>query len=104
MIKFKNFSHFSLAFPLKRGYNKDVDRTVYSKGGDVNLKQISLKAMRVDAELTQKDAANALNCSIDKIKYIEGEGGKKVSYNDLKTLTELYGFEIADVRLPDLCS
>lgn len=56
--------------------------------------------MRVDAGLTQAEAAEALNCSIDKIQWIEGKGSSTATFRDLEVLADLYGFDVGDVRIP----
>ena len=56
--------------------------------------------MRVDAGLTQAEAAEALNCSIDKIQWIEGKGSSTATFRDLEVLADLYGFDVGDVRVP----
>ena len=56
--------------------------------------------MRVDAGLTQAEATEALNCSIDKIQWIEGKGSSTATFRDLEVLADLYGFDVGDVRVP----
>jgi len=59
---------------------------------------VSLKAARVNAGLTQMDAANALGKSKQTIVNWEN-GSSAIKYVDLVRLAELYGAPIEMLRL-----
>ena len=66
------------------------------KGGD-NMK-ISLKAARVNANLTQQEVADKIKVS--KHTIINWEKGKtNVGYAPLKVLSEIYNIEIENIFL-----
>lgn len=61
--------------------------------------KISLAAARVNANLTQKEAAKLLN--INKCTMINWEKGKSSpKYTQMKKLCELYGVTLDDIFLP----
>ena len=63
--------------------------------------RVSLKAMRVNSELTQAQVAEKMNISIDRVKYLESsEGSSKISYEDLISLCSIYKCSIDDIILP----
>ena len=63
--------------------------------------RVSLKAMRVNSEMTQADVAGRMNISIDRVKYLESpEGSAKISYEDLISLCSLYNCTVDDIILP----
>lgn len=62
--------------------------------------KVSLKAMRVHRELTQKEVAERLNVSVDRIKYLEGEGENTISYKDVVALCSIYNCSLDDIDLP----
>ncbi len=63
--------------------------------------KVSLKAMRVNSEMTQEDVANSLNITVDRVKYLESvEGSSKISYENLLMLCNLYHCTIDDIILP----
>lgn len=63
--------------------------------------KVSLKAARVNAELTQMEVAEKLGISVDKIKYLETkEGSAKITYETLLALCEIYNCTLDDIFLP----
>lgn len=61
--------------------------------------RISLAAARVNANMTQAEAAKALQVSNQTIVNWE-KGARKPSYATLKALSELYGIPINNIFLP----
>lgn len=61
--------------------------------------KISLKAARVNAELTRKEVVKHLGFSIDTLKSIEN-GKREVKITELYILCELYNCTIDDIFLP----
>lgn len=63
--------------------------------------KVSLKAARVNANMRQKEAAEALGVSVDRIKYLETpEGSINISYETLLKLCAVYGCTPDDIFLP----
>ena len=63
--------------------------------------RVSLKAMRVNAELTQAEVAAKMDISVDRVKYLESpEGSSKISYEDLLAFCSLYNCTVDDIILP----
>jgi DNA-binding XRE family transcriptional regulator len=63
--------------------------------------KVSLKAMRVNAELTQMEVASELKVPVDRVKYIESkEGSARISYETLLKLCSLYHCSVDDIFLP----
>ena len=63
------------------------------KGGEKMDFKISLKAARVNADMTQKEAAKLLN--VDKSTIISWEKGKThPDYIKAKKLSEIYGIQL----------
>lgn len=63
--------------------------------------KVSLKAARVNANLRQRQAAEALGVSIDRIKYLEtSEGSANINYETLLKMCALYGCTPDDIFLP----
>lgn len=63
--------------------------------------KVSLKAARVNAEMRQSQVADALNISVDRVKYLESkEGSSKITYQDLIRFCSLYGCSTDDILLP----
>lgn len=63
--------------------------------------KVSLKAMRVNAELTQVEVANKLGVPVDRVKYLETkEGSSRITYEMLLTLCSLYRCTPDDIILP----
>lgn len=66
----------------------------------MNLK-VSLKAARVNAEMRQSEVADALNITVDRVKYLESkEGSARITYETLLSLCSLYGCTPDDISLP----
>ena len=61
--------------------------------------QISLAAARVNADMTQDDVANILRVSNKTVGNWE-KGTAVPSYATLKTLSDLYGVPMDNIRLP----
>lgn len=61
---------------------------------------ISLKAARVNAELTQEEAAVKINKTKQTIVNWEN-GMTEIKYKDLVTLSEIYDMPLEYIRLPD---
>ena len=61
--------------------------------------KISLKAARVNAELTRKDVAKHLGFSTDTLKFIEN-GRRDLRVSELNILCKLYKCTIDDIFLP----
>lgn len=61
--------------------------------------KISLKAARVDAELTQDDVAKALQKSRQTIVSWEN-GASPISARDLHRICKLYGIPKENIRMP----
>lgn len=61
--------------------------------------KIKLKAARVNAELTQEDAAKALHRNKQTIVNWEN-GVTEIRVNDLIALSELYGMPIEYLEIP----
>lgn len=62
--------------------------------------QVSLKAARVNAELTQVEVANALGWSVDTVKNIE-TGKRDLKVVELAAMCDLYHCRFDDIILPD---
>lgn len=63
--------------------------------------KVSLKAARVNAEMRQKDVADKLGITVDRLKYLETkEGSSKITYQDLLRFCSLYGCGTDDILLP----
>lgn len=63
--------------------------------------KVSLKAMRVNAELTQIEVANKLDVPVDRVKYLETkEGSSRITYEMLLALCSLYHCTPDDIILP----
>lgn len=63
--------------------------------------KVSLKAARVNAELTQIEAAERANISVDRLKYLETkEGSARITYETLLKLCDIYGCTTDDIFLP----
>ena len=63
--------------------------------------KVSLKAARVNAELTQIEVAEKLDVPVDRIKYIETkEGSARITYETLLALCNLYRCTPDDIFLP----
>lgn len=61
--------------------------------------KISLAAARVNANMTQEQAANAVK--VNKTTIINWEKGKtRIPFSALKDLCELYNFPIENIFLP----
>lgn len=61
--------------------------------------KISLKAARVNANLTQKQVADIIK--VNKHTIINWENGRTcVGYAPLKLLSELYNINIQDIKMP----
>ena len=61
--------------------------------------QISLKAMRVNSNLTRKYVAKQLGFSTDTLKAIEN-GKRDVRISELNSLCNIYNCTIDDIFLP----
>ena len=61
--------------------------------------KISLKAARVNAELTRKDVVKHLGVSTDTLKLIEN-GRRDLRVSELNILCKLYKCTIDDIFLP----
>lgn len=61
--------------------------------------KISLKAARVNAELTRKDVVKHLGFSTDTLKLIEN-GRRDLRVSELNILCNLYNCTIDDIFLP----
>lgn len=61
--------------------------------------KVSLKAARVNAELTRKEVVKYLGFSIDTLKSIEN-GKRQVKITELYILCDLYNCTIDDIFLP----
>lgn len=61
--------------------------------------KVSLKAARVNAELTRKEVVKYLGFSIDTLKSIEN-GKREVKITELYILCDLYNCTIDDIFLP----
>lgn len=62
--------------------------------------QISLKAARVNADMTQEDVANVLDRNKQTIVNWEN-GITKISITDFKKLADLYQIPIEYLRIPE---
>lgn len=63
--------------------------------------KVSMKAMRVNANLSQKDAAKAIGINKRTLqKWESNETFPKVT--QLKQLCDIYGCKIEDIFLPDV--
>lgn len=63
--------------------------------------KVTLKAARVNANLRQRQAADALGVSVDRIKYLETqEGSANISYETLLKMCSVYGCTPDDIFLP----
>lgn len=62
--------------------------------------KVSLKALRVNAELTQEDVAKELGVSVDTVKNIEA-GKRELRVSELKTVCALYGCTFDDIFMPE---
>ncbi len=63
------------------------------------MKKISLKALRVDMDMTQEDAAKELGITVRTLQNWES-GETFPTVKQLMQLCEVYQCEVADVRLP----
>lgn len=75
-----------------------------SKGHEENRKEvnnvrISLKAARVNANLTRKDVAAKLGFSTDTLKSIEN-GKREIRVSEFNILCGLYNCTVDDIFLP----
>ena len=61
--------------------------------------KVSLKAARVNAELTRKEVAEKLGFSIDTLKSIEN-GKRDVKVSELNYLCSIYKCTMDDIYLP----
>ena len=62
--------------------------------------KISLKAARVNANLTQEDAAKAMGKTKQTI--VNWESGRcEIKYRDMEKLSELYGMPMEDIDVPE---
>lgn len=74
-----------------------------AKSGEKEVKnlKVSLKAARVNAEMRQSEVAEALNVTVDRIKYLESkEGSSRITYETLLSLCAIYGCAPDDIILP----
>ena len=63
--------------------------------------KVSLKAARVNAEMTQAEVADKMGVSVDRVKYVETkEGSARITYETLLTMCRLYGCTPDDIFLP----
>ena len=63
--------------------------------------KVSLKAARVNAELTQAEVAEKLGISVDRVKYLETkEGSARITYETLLLMCALYSCVPDDIFLP----
>ena len=62
--------------------------------------KVSLKAARVNAELTQMEAAERAGLSRERLLYIEKSGGADIKYSTLLTLCNVYNCTPDDIFLP----
>ena len=62
--------------------------------------KVSLKAARVNAELTQIEAAERAGLSREGLIYIEKNGGADIKYSTLLTLCSVYNCTPDDIFLP----
>jgi len=69
------------------------------EGWNMTIPKIKLKAARVNAGMTQEDAAKALHRNKQTIVNWE-TGGTDIKYHDLLALSELYGMPIECIELP----
>ena len=62
--------------------------------------KISLKAARVNANLTQEDAAKAMGKTKQTI--VDWESGRcEIKYRDMEKLSELYGMPMEYIDVPE---
>lgn len=62
--------------------------------------KVILKAARVNAGLKQREVADMLGVTVDRIKYLESEeGGRKISYEDLLKFCAVYKCTPDDISL-----
>lgn len=63
--------------------------------------KVSLKAARVNANLKQRQVAEKMGVSVDRVKYLEStEGSANINYETLLTLCSIYGCGVDDILLP----
>ena len=62
--------------------------------------KISLKAARVNAEMTQDEAAKAMGKTKQTIVNWES-GATEIKFRDLQRLSHLYAIPIENLRLPE---
>lgn len=63
--------------------------------------KVSLKAARVNADLTQVQAAEKAGISREQLQYIESrEGSVNIRYSTLLALCDVYGCTPSDIFLP----
>ena len=63
-------------------------------------KQISLKAARVNTELSVDEAAERVGLTGPVLRKIEN-GQRRVTATEFKALCDLYGFTLDDIFLPE---
>ena len=66
----------------------------------MDMPRISLKAARVNADMTQEMAAKALRKTKQTIVNWES-GASSIKYNDLIRLSELYQMPVEFLKVPD---
>ena len=67
--------------------------------------KVSLKAARVNADLTQVQAAEKAGISREQLQYLESrDGSTNIKYATLLTLCEVYGCTPSDIFLPTDCA
>lgn len=63
--------------------------------------KVSLKAARVNADMTQAEVAEKMHISVDRVKYLETkEGSQRITYETLLALCALYRCTPDDIFLP----
>lgn len=63
--------------------------------------KVSLKAARVNADLTQVQAAEKAGISREQLQYLESrDGSANIKYTTLLALCEVYGCTPSDIFLP----
>lgn len=68
------------------------------KGGFMGDFKVSIKAARVNAELTQAQASEQAYMSLTRLKRIES-GETEMSVNEAIKLCKIYGCGLSDVKL-----
>lgn len=67
--------------------------------------KVSLKAARVNADLTQVQAAEKAGISREQLQYLESrDGSTNIKYTTLLALCEVYGCTPSDIFLPTSCA